>query len=100
VLWPPNHKYVNVTATVTASDNFDPNPTVALLSVSSNEPDNGADDGNTVNDIVTTNKFHFQLRAERSESGTGRSYTITYKVTDACGNSTTKSAAVTVPLSR
>jgi predicted extracellular nuclease len=98
VLQPPNHSYVNVTAAVTASDNFDPQPTVSLVSVSSNEPDNGERDGNTINDIVITDKFHFQLRAERSEIGTGRIYTITYKVTDACGNSTTQSATATVPL--
>ena len=27
-LWPANHKYVDVTATVVVSDNFDLNPTV------------------------------------------------------------------------
>ena len=99
-LWSPNHKYVNVTATVTVSDNFDPNPTITLVSVTSNEPDNapGPADGNTVNDIVIVDDFNFKLRAERSDVGTGRVYTITYMVTDACGNSATQSVTVTVPL--
>jgi hypothetical protein len=44
--------------------------------------------------------FHFELRAERSGVGTGRIYTITYLVTDGCGNSTSASATVTVPLSQ
>ena len=99
VLWPANHKYVDVTATIEVSDNFDPNPTIEV-SVTSNEPDNGDDDGNTINDIVIVDSTHFQLRAERSGVGTGRIYTITYTVTDACGNSTTQSVTVTVPLSQ
>ena len=99
-LWPANHKYVDVEATVVVSDNFDPNPSVTLVSVTSNEPDNGDDDGDTVNDIVIVDATHFQLRAERSGVGTGRIYTITYMVTDACGNSTTQSVTVTVPLSQ
>lgn len=100
LLWSPNHKYVEVTATVTVSDNFDPNPTITLVSVTSNEPDNapGPEDGNTVNDIVIVDDFNFKLRAERSDLGTGRVYTITYMVTDACGNSATHSVTVTVPL--
>jgi len=99
MLWPANHKYVDVTATVTAADNFDPNPTVSLVSVTSNEPDDAAGngDGNTVNDIVVVDAYHFQLRAERDGSGTGRVYTITYMVTDACGNQTFQSVTVTVP---
>ncbi len=100
VLWPANHKYVDVTATVTAADNFDPNPTVTLVSVTSNEPDNGDDDGDTIDDIVIVDDYNFKLRAERSGLGTGRIYTITYQVTDACGNTTTQSATVTVPLSQ
>jgi predicted extracellular nuclease len=100
MLWSPNHKYVDVTATVTVSDNFDTNPTITLVSVTSNEPDNapGKDDGNTIDDIVIVDDFNFKLRAERSDTGTGRVYTITYMVTDACGNSTTQSVTVTVPL--
>jgi predicted extracellular nuclease len=99
-LWPANHKYVDVTATVVAVDNFDPNPTVTLISVTSNEPDNGLGDGDTANDIVIVDDFTFQLRAERSGTGTGRIYTITYQVTDACGNSTIATATVTVPHSQ
>jgi len=99
ILWPVNHKYVEVTAVVVVSDNFDPNPAITQVSVTSNEPDNGEDDGDTINDIVIVDDFTFMLRAERSGIGTGRIYTITYTVTDACGNSTTQSVTVTAPLS-
>ena len=101
MLWPANHKYVEVKATVVASDNFDPDPTVTLVSVTSNEPDDADnDDGNTVDDIVIVDDYTFLLRAERSGMGTGRIYTITYMVTDDCGNQTVQSAVVTVPLNK
>lgn len=99
-LWPANHKYVDVTATVVVDDDFDLDPTITLVSVESNEPDNGEDDGNTVNDIVVVDDFTFKLRAERSGLGTGRIYTITYRVTDACGNMADASVTVAVPLSQ
>ena len=99
ILWPVNHKYVEVVATVVASDNFDPNPVVSLVSVTSNEPDDGVDDGNTINDIVILDDFTFWLRAERSGIGTGQIYTITYRVTDTCGNWTEQSVYVYAPLS-
>jgi hypothetical protein len=97
-LWPPNHKYVTVTATPVASDNFDPNPIVSLVSVTSNEPDSGLNAEDVPNDIVVINDTTFDLRAERAEDGAGRTYTITYQATDACGNnSATASAEVFVP---
>jgi predicted extracellular nuclease len=101
-LWPPNHKYRTVQATVSAEDDRDTDPAVELVSVISNEPDNapGGGDGNTVNDIVIVDDDTFRLRAERDEGGDGRIYTISYRVTDACGNQTTASATVKVPLSR
>jgi predicted extracellular nuclease len=98
-LWPPNHKYVTVEATVAVTD-ADPDATVTLLSVTSNEPDNGLGDGDRPNDIVIVDPNTFKLRAERSGIGEGRIYTITYEVVDACGNSTVASAAVTVPHSQ
>jgi uncharacterized protein len=99
-LWPPRHQYVQVTATVSASDNFDQNPTVELVSIISNEPDNGLGDGDTADDIVILDDFNILLRAERSAQGTGRIYTLTYKVTDACGNETYATATVFVPLNQ
>jgi predicted extracellular nuclease len=98
-LWPPNHQYVSVYATVSVSDNADPTPALTV-SVTSNEPDNGLGDGDTPNDIVIVDDFTFKLRAERSGTGNGRIYTITYQATDACGNSTQQSATVTVPHDR
>lgn len=100
VLFPPNHKYRTVQATISLSDDADPAPTLTLVSVTSNEPDNapGPEDGNTVNDIVIVDQDTFRLRAERSDDGTGRVYTITYRATDGCGNTTVATATVTVPL--
>ena len=102
-LWPPNHKMVDIVATVTVSDICDAAPTVVLTSLTSNEPDDakGNGDGNTVNDIqeaeIGTEDYEFQLRAERAGKGDGRVYTITYTVTDASGNSASASATVVVP---
>jgi predicted extracellular nuclease len=95
-LWPPNHKYVTVNATVDAFDATG-GTTLTFVSVTSNEPDNGPGDGNTTNDIVIVDDFTVKPRAERSGTGDGRIYTITYAVTDACGNSTVATATVTVP---
>ena len=100
VLWPPNHKYVGVTATVVAEDESGIEPTISLLSVSSNEPDNGLGDGDTADDIVIGGTTTFDLRAERSGPGDGRVYTVTYQATDVCGNTTVESAVVTVPKSQ
>jgi hypothetical protein len=97
VLWPPNHKYRTVKATVAAADDEDPGPAIELVSVTSNEPDDGTGDGDTANDIAIVNATTFMLRSERAGGGDGRIYTITYRATDACGNSVTENATVTVP---
>jgi uncharacterized protein len=96
-LWPANHKYVDVMATITVSDNFDLNPSVTLVSVTSNEPDDGLGDGDTPNDIVIVDDTHILLRAERSGTGSGRIYTLTWEAMDACGNTTQFSTTVSVP---
>jgi hypothetical protein len=46
---------------------------------------------------VIVDTYYFKLRAERDGAGTGRVYTITYRVTDESGNSAIASAAVIVP---
>jgi hypothetical protein len=97
ILWPPNHKYADVEVTVTAFDVVDPSPTVTFVSMTSNEPENGKGDGNTSNDMMKTGDFAFKLRAERSGTGSGRVYTITYKATDASGNYAMGSVTIEVP---
>jgi len=93
-LWPANHNYVDVEASfVTSNDGA----VVSLVSVTSNEPDDGLGDGDTVNDIVIVDNDTIQLRAERSGAGTGRIYTIVYQVTNSCGASVTVTTTVTVP---
>lgn len=94
VLGSPNHKYVDVEASFVSSGDV---ASVTLLSIVSNEPDNGLGDGDTPNDIVIVDNDTFQLRAERSGAGTGRIYTITYQATNTCGVTTTATATVIVP---
>ncbi len=98
-LWPANHKYVTVEVTINAEDETDEDPTVELVSVESSEPDdaNGGGDGSTVNDVVVLDDTTFELRAERSGSGDGRTYTLTYSATDASGNETEATCTVFVP---
>lgn len=100
VLWPPNHKLVDVQATVSSSDSAGSAPTVTLVGVVSNELDNGLGDGDTPNDIVIVSDTTFQLRAERAGGGSGRVYTITYAATDNCGNTTEVEATMSVPHSQ
>jgi RHS repeat-associated protein len=97
VLWPPNHKMVPVTVAAIASDNCGPAPTTKIISVSSNEPVNGLGDGDKEPDWEVTGNLTLNLRAERSGTGNGRTYTITVQATDASGNNSTKTVTVSVP---
>ncbi|HZG83435.1 endo-1,4-beta-xylanase [Paenibacillus sp.] len=102
VLPVPNHKLVPVRLTWTAFDEASGIASVKLLSVASNEPDDGLGDGDTPNDIQDADIGEaddaIRLRAERSGTGDGRVYTIVYEATDLAGNKTTAAAYVRVPL--
>jgi hypothetical protein len=101
VLWPPNHKMSDITATVTVSDVCCASPTFVLTSITSDEPDDGKGDGNTTGDIQDavfgTTDTAFKLRSERMGGGDGRVYTIIYTATDCSGNSTPDTVYVRVP---
>jgi hypothetical protein len=99
-LWPPNHAMHVVSRGVSASDACDPLPTV-LVTVTSDEPENGLGDGDTAPDWsvqqTTLATLDVSVRAERSGLGDGRVYTIGAVATDRSGNSTTAGGTVTVP---
>ncbi len=94
ILWPPNHKMVNVTVNYIATDNCAPTP-ACVLAVSSSEPAQGPD-------WQIVDSHHVQLRSERSGSGTGRVYTIDVVCRDneLGGNSASQAVTVTVPHDR
>jgi hypothetical protein len=122
LLWPPNHKMKRVEFVVAAADDCDAADQVSLLSVlvTSSEPDNGIGDGNTTGDVQgsdgylsavdVTSNFSFDensqvfvgevaLRAERSGSGTGRTYSVVFKLADSSGNVSLANCQVAVPRS-
>jgi hypothetical protein len=90
VLWPPNHKMIPVTVSASGSGGCG-SVFCKIISVNSNEPVDP--DG----DFVITGDLTVNLRAERLGNGTGRVYTIAVQCTDSFGNSTTKTATITVP---
>jgi len=101
LLWPPNHKLRDVHVDLVVFDTCDANPQVELVSIASSEPDNGKGDGNTQGDIVGadvgTDDRDFQLRAERSGPGSGRTYSALYRVTDLASNHSDFLVRVVVP---
>jgi hypothetical protein len=105
-MWPPNHTYQTFNLTdfvASASSSCDASVDindVVIQKVSSDEPENSAGaDGNTLNDIVIAPDCKsVQLRRERDGGLNGRVYTITFKVTDSFGNSSTATVKVYVPI--
>ena len=100
VLWPPNHKMVEVKVRATVTDAC--SATVwKVIDVHSSEPDNGLGDGDTDRDWEITGDHAVKLRAERAGGGSGRVYTLTLQAQDAAGNlSATRTVTVKVPKSQ
>jgi hypothetical protein len=94
-LWPPNHRMVPVTVTSAAADTCG-TATCSITSVTSTEPADANDDGNTATDWQITGPRTVDVRAERSGDGSGRVYTVTVRCTDPAGNASTGSTTVTV----
>ena len=102
ILWPPDHRMVPVHVDLVASDACSASVDVRLLGVRSSEPDDapGSGDGRTTGDVAGVDPGDDRdvlLRAERSNTGAGRTYTLTYRLTDAAGNTRTLEVAVAVP---
>ena len=90
VLWPPNHRLAEITATVTVVDSCDSSPDIRLVSITSDEADDGLGDGDMSDDIqgaaFGADDRSFLLRSERDGGKDGRTYTVCYEAEDASGN--------------
>jgi hypothetical protein len=95
ILWPPDHRMVDVFVRYNAIDNC--MVQITRLAVTSNEAVNGTGDGKTIADWEIVDAHHLKLRAERSARGNGRVYTVTITARDSSGNSSDKTLTVRVP---
>jgi len=97
-LRPPNHRLVDVRATVSARDDR-PGVTATLVSVTSDQRDAGLAKDDVAGDVqgwqTGTLDTAGRLRAERY--GRDRVYTLVYRARDAAGATATCAALVTVP---
>jgi predicted extracellular nuclease len=96
-LWPPNHKYREVTVTPTGSN---APMTVHIVDATSSEADSGLGPEDVPNDIEITGDDTVNLRAERFSTGgrdyVGRIYTLYLRISDGSQTLFT-TAEVTVP---
>jgi hypothetical protein len=88
ILWPPNHKTVDVAVNGEASD-----PSSGVASVEFTV----ADDYGTVEPPVSGFNTTIPLEAWRNGGKDGRHYTITAVITDSAGNKTTVTTEAVVP---
>jgi FG-GAP-like repeat/Thrombospondin type 3 repeat len=102
MLWPPDHRLVEVTTSVEARDRCGA-ATVVLTSATNSEPDDaeGPGDGATVGDIqgadIGAADLDLWLRSERDGRGPGRTYALTYTARDPSGNTREATVRVRVP---
>lgn len=105
ILWPPNHKMVDIIIEANAYDNSG-NPLTISASVASNEPQYGLDDDDMGPDwtepVIDQDNgiISLQLRSERSGNGDGRVYTITITATDESNNTGEALLNIIVPHDR
>jgi len=91
LLWPPNHRWVDV-----GVDGVRGASAIEILRVTSTEPSSGRENGDPSPDAILQGATA-RLRAERSGSGLGRLYRIHFRATDADGRSAEGSVTACVP---
>lgn len=104
ILWPPDHRMVDVVIQANTSDNS--GQVTLAASVASSEPPQVDGSGNTIPDFTTpvinqsTGVIDLQLRAERGGQGGGRTYDIVITATDISNNSSTAMVQIVAPHDR
>ena len=97
MIWPPNHKMVEVYLDYTVVDNCG---AYVEIEISSNEPQNGLGDGDRYPDWEVIDEHRVLLRAERSGKGNGRDYYISINAYDDTMNRTEAEVVIHVPHDR
>lgn len=92
-LWPPNHKMVSISL-VGGSDPDGDSLTTTVTGVQQDEPTNELGDGDKSPDATLS---PLQVRSERSGTGDGRVYVISYTLDDGNGGSCEGSVTIGVP---
>jgi hypothetical protein len=95
-LWPPNHKFQSVKIKGVTDPDGDP-ITITIREITQDEPVNGLGDGDTCPDAKGIGSNKAYLRAERSGTGDGRVYTISFGASDGHGGECRGTVTVCVP---
>jgi hypothetical protein len=83
-LWPPNRQWVPIHVTAASRDGCDKNPSITLASIVTSDPYSNHEGIRGA--AIGTADFDFELRAERGDRGSDRTYTICYESRDDAGN--------------
>ncbi|HWQ92915.1 MAG TPA: PKD domain-containing protein [Clostridia bacterium] len=89
VISTPNGKMVPVVCSASATDGCDSAPTIKIIGISSNE-------STSPGEMQITGDLTAAVAANRDPNGAGRVYTLTLEASDASGNKSTSTVAVTV----
>ena len=101
-LWPPNHKFVDITIEGVTDPDNDP-VTITITNITSDEPTasiEGAGGAEHAPDAYGVGTDTASLRAERSGTGNGRVYEIAFVASDGKGGETEGNVTVCVPHDR
>ncbi len=101
-LWPPNHKFVDITIEGVTDPDGDP-VTITITGITSDEPTasiEGAGGAKHAPDASGIGTDTASVRAERSGGGNGRVYEITFVASDGKGGETEGNVTVCVPHDR
>ena len=97
VLWPPNHRLVEVRIDYTTLDGCGrPTAATCRLDVASDEREDAAGDGHAAPDHVPLDAHRVLLRSERAGGGAGRTYSVTIEC-ESAGYRATETLQVVVP---
>jgi len=95
-IWPPNHKMMDIDVLGVTNTQGEP-AEITIIGITQDEPLNGLGDSDTSPDGIGVGTSIVQVRAERSGTGNGRVYEISFIARDDSGAECVGSVNVSVP---